>query len=188
MHVEQELMRERVGVQDQTSARLAASGTCAARPTVPCAPSRCRWRRSLDGAAVALLLLYTGIRRHAHDVLAEQIDNTRSGAVTGALGRMRTLVDEGFACCGRPRPLTDFGELLNTAWTLKRTLSPRVSSDRIDGWYDQARAEGAIGGKLLGAGGGGFLLLLVPPEQQDALLRPCRICAVPFEFDARGIR
>ena len=102
-----------------------------------------------------------------------QLERTRSGAVSGELGRLRTLVDDGIRVLTDARePLSCFGELLNTAWTMKRALSPRISSDRIDGWYDQARAEGAVGGKLLGAGGGGFLLLLVPPDRSRiALLR-----------------
>ena len=84
-------------------------------------------------------------------------------------------------------PLSCFGELLNAAWTTKRALSPRISSDQIDRWYERARTEGAIGGKLLGAGGGGFLLLLVPPGKQDRVVSALpELRRVPFEFDRTG--
>lgn len=188
VHVEQELMRERVGVQDQylcahggiRHVRCAANGV-AAHP-VPVPATR------LAELEQSLLLLYTGLRRDAHHVLAEQIDNTRSGAANAALVEMSHLVDEGLDVLLSPRrPLSDFGALLHQSWCLKRTLSTQVSSSRIDGWYERARAAGASGGKLLGAGGGGFLLLMVPPDRQPAVCRAVPdLRAVPFRFESQG--
>jgi D-glycero-alpha-D-manno-heptose-7-phosphate kinase len=189
VHVEQELLRERVGVQDQ---HICACGgmvrvCCPADGPVRAEPvpvSADRWQALQSH----LLLMYTGIQRRAHDVLEEQLERTRSGAVSDELGRLRSLVDDGIRVLTDHRePLSCFGELLNAAWTAKRALSPRISSDRIDRWYDLARAEGAVGGKLLGAGGGGFLLLLVPPEKQDRVVAALPdLRRVPFEFDRTG--
>jgi D-glycero-alpha-D-manno-heptose-7-phosphate kinase len=80
-----------------------------------------------------------------------------------------------------------FGDLLHQSWVLKRSLSPQVSSARIDAWYDAARSAGGIGGKLLGAGGGGFLLLFAAPAAQDAIARAVPdLRRVPFGFDQAG--
>ena len=188
VHVEQELMRERVGVQDQylcahggfRHVRCAADGVAA--NIVPVLPARLA---ELEGS---LLLLYTGLRRDAHTVLAEQIDNTRSGAARRALDQMGALVDQGMELLMTPgRSLNDFGDLLHQTWRLKRTLSTQVSTPAIDQWYEQARAAGAIGGKLLGAGGGGFLLLMVPSDCRHEVIRAVpELRAVPFQFEPGG--
>ena len=190
VHVEQDLMRERVGVQDQylcahggfRHVRCAADGVAA--NSVPILPAR------LAELESSLLLLYTGLRREAHTVLAEQIDNTRSGAAKRALDEMSALVDQGLELLMAPgRPLNDFGALLHQTWCLKRTLSTQVSTPAIDRWYEQARAAGAVGGKLLGAGGGGFLLLMVPPDRQRDVCRAVSgLRHVPFQFEAGGSR
>jgi D-glycero-alpha-D-manno-heptose-7-phosphate kinase len=188
VYVEQELMRERVGVQDQylcahggfRHVRCAADGVAA--NIVPVLAAR------LTELEASLLLLYTGLRRDAHSVLAEQIDNTRSGAARRALDEMSGLVDQGVELLMTPgRPLTEFGALLHRTWCLKRTLSTQVSTPAIDRWYEQARAAGAVGGKLLGAGGGGFLLLMVPPARRDEVIRAVpELRAVPFQFESNG--
>lgn len=190
VHVEQEIVRERVGVQDQylcahggvRHIRCSSGGIVA--DTVAAPASRIaeleRW----------LLLLYTGLRRDAHEVLEEQLANTRSGALKGALDQMSRLVDEGIDVLVSPdRPLSEFGALLHQSWCLKRTLSTKVSTPQIDRWYDRARAAGAVGGKLLGAGAGGFMLLLVPPDRQDEVRRAVPdMRPVTFGFEDEGSR
>jgi D-glycero-alpha-D-manno-heptose-7-phosphate kinase len=80
-----------------------------------------------------------------------------------------------------------FGDLLHEAWQAKRSLSPRVSTNEVDELYERARAAGALGGKLTGAGGGGFLLLFVPPEKQPAVIEALQTqLHVPFEFETAG--
>jgi D-glycero-alpha-D-manno-heptose-7-phosphate kinase len=101
---------------------------------------------------------------------------------------MSRLVDDGLAILlSPPRPLHEFGALLHQGWCLKRTLSSQVSSSRIDAWYDRARAAGAIGGKLLGAGGGGFLLFLAAPDRHADICRAVPdLRRVPFHFESEG--
>ena len=188
VHVEQELMRERVGVQDQY---LCAHGgfrhvRCGADGVVACTVDLPRIR--LAELERSLLLLYTGLRRDAHQILAEQMDNTRSGVAKHALDEMSRLVDQGLEILRAPgRSLEDFGALLHETWCLKRTLSTQVSTAAIDRWYEQARAAGALGGKLLGAGGGGFLLLMVPPDRRrDVCSAVPDLRQVPFQFETEG--
>jgi D-glycero-alpha-D-manno-heptose-7-phosphate kinase len=80
-----------------------------------------------------------------------------------------------------------FGDLLHEAWQAKRSLSTSVSNREVDELYERARAAGAIGGKLTGAGGGGFMLLFAPPEKHRDVLESLdgRI-HVPFEFAPSG--
>jgi len=70
---------------------------------------------------------------------------------------------------------------------LKRELSDGISSQYIDEIYTAAKGEGAIGGKLLGAGGGGFMLVFAPPQQHSAIEHKLRdLLRVPFEFESQG--
>ena len=68
-----------------------------------------------------------------------------------------------------PLDLSALAQLLEEAWSLKKSLSALVSNTEIDEYYERARKQGALAGKILGAGGGGFLMLLAPPERHAAI-------------------
>jgi D-glycero-alpha-D-manno-heptose-7-phosphate kinase len=88
-----------------------------------------------------------------------------------------------------PARLSRFGELLHDGWLIKRELSGAISNAAIDSAYARARAAGAIGGKLLGAGGGGFLLLYGEPEHQPAIRQAlANLREVRFRFEDQGTR
>ena len=79
------------------------------------------------------------------------------------------------------------GEILHESWLLKKTLASGISNPKIDEWYEIARANGAIGGKLLGAGGGGFLLFYVPKEKQKQVIESLsELKELKFNFDHQG--
>lgn len=83
--------------------------------------------------------------------------------------------------------LHGFGEVLHQGWQEKRKLATGISNARIDEWYERARNNGAIGGKLLGAGGGGFLLLYAAPERHNAIVRALpELRPVTFRFAPQG--
>jgi len=87
--------------------------------------------------------------------------------------------------------LFEFGQSLHEAWELKRQFSSKISSARLDQLYESARKNGAIGGKLLGAGGGGFFLFYVPPFGKYELmahLRDLGLNVRPFRFEQEGLR
>ena len=109
-----------------------------------------------------LSLFYTGITRKAEGILKEQSARTESNR--DALLRMRDLAGTARSAIVR-RDWERLGVVLDEGWQLKRNLSPGISNTEIDQRYAAARAAGAWGGKITGAGGGGFLLLLHPPEQ-----------------------
>ncbi|MFN7952211.1 MAG: kinase [bacterium] len=189
VQVEQDMIRERVGVQDQylcahgglRHLRIDTDGTVMANP-IPMSSER---RTDLERH---LMLLYTGLQRHAHEVLEEQIDRTREGTNAPDLEALSALVPEGVAILSRDSiPITEFGGVLDAAWRIKCRLSSKVSNPKLDDWYERARAAGAVGGKLLGAGGGGFLLLLAPPSRQPEVLAALpELRPVPFRFEREG--
>jgi D-glycero-alpha-D-manno-heptose-7-phosphate kinase len=80
------------------------------------------------------------------------------------------------------------GSILDENWRLKKSLSQDVSTDAIDDWYERAKAAGALGGKLLGAGAGGFLLFYAPPTRHDAITQALGLRRVHFGFEPLGSR
>jgi D-glycero-alpha-D-manno-heptose-7-phosphate kinase len=162
VHVEQQMIKERVGCQDQF---MAAYGGLThlqfdKLAGVHASPVPIKAER-LEELQARLMLFYTGVQRTAHEVLEVQIENTRLGRVESELKSMQGLVEKGLYKLGSNSDIDEFGKILDTSWQLKKSLSPQISNLLIDESYDSAIRAGAIGGKLLGAGGGGFLLLYV---------------------------
>jgi len=83
--------------------------------------------------------------------------------------------------------IDEFGKLLHESWSLKKTLSNKISNTLIDNIYETALLNGALGGKLLGAGGGGFILFYVPKNKQEAVKTALKkLNHVPFNFENQG--
>jgi D-glycero-alpha-D-manno-heptose-7-phosphate kinase len=188
--VEQQLIGERVGVQDQYAAafgglnfmEFSRDGSVAVNP-VPVSRER---KKELMGS---LMLFYTTTQRFAHNVVEEQLKKTQSGSVDVELATMRKMVDKGIGILSSEESLEAFGELLHEAWINKKKLSSSVSNNNLDDIYETARKAGARGGKLLGAGGGGFFLFYVDKENQESVRRALSYCPeVTFEFESEGSR
>ena len=184
--IEQEILKESVGCQDQVLA--AYGGFCRVDFTpnhdihvTPIILSQDR----LENFQNHLLLYFTGFSRYASEIAKEQIQFTRQRKTE--LKAMYEMVKEGVSILTDGSDLTGFGELLHESWKLKRSLTAKISSPTIDEIYKTARRAGAIGGKLLGAGGGGFLLLFVKPDDQPLVREALRsLLRVPFSFETRG--
>jgi len=186
IHIEQDVLQETVGSQDQVMAahggfkhvQFLPNGEITVMPVI-LPPARLAELKS------HLMLFYTGIVRTASDVARTyigEIDNCRR-----QLRIMKDLVGEATDVLVGSKDIEVFGHLLHESWLLKQSLSPQVSHADIDALYDRARAAGAVGGKLTGAGGGGFLLLFVPPDKQAAVQEALdRQIHVPFDFEAHG--
>src|SRR5262245_26228260 len=186
IQLEQQLLAETVGSQDQVLAAFGglkyvqfhADGRIGVDP-LPLPPQRVAELHN------HFMLFYTGVARTASDVAksyADRIDIRRR-----QLGALREMVEESIDILLSGMDLREFGELMHEAWQTKRTLSDLVSSPQLDALYDRARAAGAVGGKLTGAGGGGFLLLFVPPKKRRAVLDAlAELLHVPFEFENAG--
>lgn len=187
IHVEQNVIGEAVGSQDQVSAAYGGfnrinfntDGSLEVKQIV--AP-----RARLAALEQYCALFFTGFSRTASEIAKEQIRLTPHRKQE--LGTMFQMVDEAESIITDPkRSLNEFGELLDESWKLKRTLTRNITNSALDEIYEVGRGAGAIGGKLLGAGGGGFMLFFVPPERRQELrTRLKNLLCVPFSFSSRG--
>jgi D-glycero-alpha-D-manno-heptose-7-phosphate kinase len=186
IHIEQELLKETVGSQDQVLAAhggfnhviFLPNGEISVRPiTIPI--ERLRELNS------HLMLFYTGIKRTASNVAESYVSNIDTKK--RQLRLMKDLLEESISVLTSGQDICVFGELLHEAWQAKRSLSAQVSNSYVDEIYTQALSAGAIGGKLTGAGGGGFLLLFVPPRAQKTIRETFeKLIYVPIKFEFSG--
>ena len=187
IHVEQELIHEVVGSQDQVCAAyggfnridFAQDGSIDVKHLLA-APSRLA---ELEGN---LALYFTGFSRTASEIAKEQVAVIPQR--TSELKMMQELVDEGEAIVtNTSRSLDDFGKLLNESWQVKRSLTTKITNSAIDEIYNAGISAGALGGKLCGAGGGGFMLFYVPRGRGDVVkARLKNLLSVPFSFSKSG--
>ena len=187
IYVEQDLLEETVGAQDQVSAAYGgfnridfhADGSIEVKRVLT-ASSR------VAELEQHLALYFTGFARTASEIAQEQVRLTPQRKQE--LGTMLQLVNEAEAIVASPsRSLDEFGRLLHDGWQIKRSLTQKISNANIDEIYEAGRSAGALGGKLLGAGGGGFMLFFVSPERRQALReRLKKLLCVPISFSSRG--
>ncbi|MBN2644211.1 MAG: kinase [Desulfuromonadaceae bacterium] len=186
IYIEQDLIGECVGSQDQAFAAYGGLNAIEFHPTgqISVSPIIIKEER-LRSFQNHLLLFYTGVSRIASEVAQEQVGRTAQNVP--ALQAMGKMVDQAIDILCSERPLTEFGELLEEGWRLKQSLSSRISTCEVDDLYTRAKAAGALGGKLLGAGGGGFMLLFVEPALRQTVKKALQdYLYVPFGFDSDG--
>ncbi len=185
--VEQEMIKENVGSQDQVAAAFGGLnkiefGGDEKFYVQPVTIGRDR----LIPLQNHLMLFFTGISRTASEIAFEQIKKIPFNRKR--LSHMKDMVDEAVGILNdQNRNIEDFGRLLGEAWKIKRSLTAKISTDWLDGVYEDSLRAGALGGKLCGAGGGGFLLLFVPPQKQTAVKKKLdNMLYVPFRFETLG--
>jgi D-glycero-alpha-D-manno-heptose-7-phosphate kinase len=134
-----------------------------------------------------LLLFYTGRQRAASKILGDIDASAGERPTRRNLERLRSLAYELYEEIGKGNA-DALGDYLHKGWEQKRRLAG-VTNSRVDGWYEDARAAGATGGKLLGAGGGGFMLFYAPRDRHDAVRSALsRLREVPIRFESTGSR
>ena len=186
IHVEQNLIKETVGSQDQVSAAHGGLNHISflANDEITVRPITASVERIAELNS-HLMLIYTGIKRTAADVAKSYVEDLDKKKTQ--LRIMKQLVEEGISVLIGGGDITPFGELLNEAWQVKRELSSKTTNSEVDAVYDRARAKGALGGKLTGAGGGGFMLLFVPPDRRQAVKDELHeLIHVPFSMESTG--
>lgn len=188
--IEQQILKENVGVQDQLHAAFGGmnrfdfvDGRIRITPVQMSADS-------LEHLLSSLVLVYTRRTRFASDVASEQIRATRNKEIDQELSHLLSLVSQAVDVLEGDDPelmLRDFGAMMHEGWEIKRKLSGRISLPEIDALYDAALEAGALGGKLCGAGGGGFLLMVVPVHARDSFEKRMNgTCVIPVGMDRDG--
>lgn len=183
--IEIDRIGQRIGIQDQFAVayggfrryRFHYDGSVSAEPVV------CK-REHINALKQNLMLFYTGKGRDSRKILTEQ-----SETIAQKMARLDKLVDAvernyEYLCRGN---VHQWGIELDKAWEIKKTFAGGVSNPEIDKMYSDAKAAGALGGKILGAGGGGFMLLYVPKENQSAVEKKLYLYRkIEFEFETQG--
>ena len=186
-YIEQKIMRENVGCQDQITTahggfniiKFEPDGSKDISPVISNPIN-------IQHLSESMMLFYTGVSRFASEIAGEQLKNLNVRKLE--LKQMYEMVEEGIKILERQAdPIKEFGKLLHESWVLKRTLAKTITNSKINDIYDKGRGAGAYGGKLLGAGGGGFILFLAPkdkhPNVKEAL---SNLVYVNFKFDQGG--
>lgn len=188
-HIELDLLKEPIGKQDQyiaayggvTCFEFNADGTVAAYPLKID-------KETLYNLEDNLLLFFTGYSRSASSILKEQNDKTKSNN-DDMITNLHFVKDLGIKS---KQALEDgnlhaFAELMNVHWEHKKKRSNNMSNSNIDDWYKLALDNGAIGGKMIGAGGGGFLMFYAENKMQlRKAMRGIGLHEVRFRFDYMG--
>ena len=187
IHLEQNVMNENVGVQDQI---LAAYGNFNKIDFYPddsfkVAPVIMN-RERMDSFQDHLMLFFTGVTRIASNIVGDQLKNIKN--VGNHYVKIREFVDEALIILlDENKPFLAIGNLLHESWKLKRELSNTISNPQIDQIYEEGIEAGALGGKILGAGGGGFIIFFAAPEHHANIRNKLKnLTHVPFRFDNMG--
>jgi D-glycero-alpha-D-manno-heptose-7-phosphate kinase len=190
IHIEQNLIRENVGCQDQFHAAYGGlniieftAKEIAVRPVVIN-------REKYELLDSSLLVFYTGQSRYASEIARQQVENTREKKLDRALERMHRMVFEAEKIISDETPqemVHGLGEILHEGWLLKKGLSDQISTGLVEEMYIRAKDGGAYGGKLAGAGGGGFLFFLVSEENKPSVRKALHgFLEVDFRFENEG--
>ncbi|MCI3181565.1 kinase [Caulobacter sp. CCUG 60055] len=195
IRVEQDLLGEPVGSQDQTAVAFGGLNQIDFGRDGSLLVNRVQISEPrMQMLEDHLMLFFTGFTRDAGSIEKNKVENfsmkkEQMEKVYSMVADGRRILEDESAS------MSEFGKLLDDAWQAKRSLAAGVSNGPIDQAYSRALGAGAIGGKLLGAGGGGFLLFFVPPERQSAVatamrafeFQPGKLTAhVPIRFDRAG--
>jgi D-glycero-alpha-D-manno-heptose-7-phosphate kinase len=189
--IELEKLGEPIGKQDQyiaayggiTSFRFNADGRVEAAPLAIS-------EETLFNLEDNLLLFFTGYARSASAILKEQDDKSKQadGAMTDNLHFIKELGKQSQKAL-EAGELEEFARLMHRHWERKKERSKGMSNPDIDGWYDCAMANGALGGKVIGAGGGGFLMFYAGDKVKlRHAMREKGLSEVRFRFDFEGTR
>ncbi len=187
-HIEIEVLKQPIGKQDQYAAAFGGLNLfCFGGDGVTVHPQHIS-KRKLDALFESIMMFWTGMQRDASTVLEDQRRNTASKhdclvEMRGHARRLERIMANGGV------DAAEFGSILHESWTMKRKLSARISTSKIDEWYEIARGAGAEGGKICGAGGGGFLLLIAKPENKAAVRRALAgLMEMPIRPEVHGSR
>jgi D-glycero-alpha-D-manno-heptose-7-phosphate kinase len=186
--VEIDILREPIGKQDQYGTALGGMNIIRFNPdeTIDIEPI-CAPQGVIPMLERSMIMFYTGITRSASSVLRKQVDELASDSRKRQTLQQMVELTEVMRRALVASDVAAVGEILHESWLMKKSLSDGISSEPIDECYEIARAAGATGGKLLGAGGGGFVVFFAPPDRHEEIKRALhRLRHVDFRFERQG--
>jgi D-glycero-alpha-D-manno-heptose-7-phosphate kinase len=191
-NIEINILKEPIGKQDQYAAVFGGfngytfhkDGSVTVEPV-----------KISDGALMELqgnmFLFYLNKKRSASDILKVQNKKTKENN-SEVIDRLHRIKDIGLHTKKilEKDNINEFGELLHEHWLIKKGISKKISDPFIDEIYETAKMNGAIGGKVIGAGGGGFLLFYCPYEKSRLLTAMKKFGLTPtwFSFEREGVK
>lgn len=189
-HIELSILNKPIGKQDQYMAAFGGLTTLTIDPDgsvfVERLPASGELVEALENN---LLLFYTHGTRDATEILARQ-DGAARKKDAGVVANLSEIKDIGLEIRDEivKGNLRRFGELMDVHWQTKKRLSHGITNPQIDAWYDLARRNGAIGGKISGAGGGGFLMLYCEEDKcrLRKVMRDAGLRELNFRFEFEG--
>jgi D-glycero-alpha-D-manno-heptose-7-phosphate kinase len=189
-HIELERLQKPIGKQDQY---MAAFGAVTVLEIDKCGKVNVSHpalsMELVDTLESNILLFYTGAARDAASILQKQDSATkcRNKVVVSSLHEIKDIGIEILDAIVSGN-LRRFGELLDIHWRVKKNLSDGITNHQIDAWYELAKCNGAIGGKISGAGGGGFLMLYCEENKQRLreAMRKAGLLELNFRFEFEG--
>ena len=186
MHIEQDLIKENVGSQDQIAAAFGGFNRIDFKTNnIEVTPVTFD-QEKMDHFQKHIMMYFTGFSRNASEIAKHQIKAIPDKKKE--LRLMYEMVDRSVEILNTSSGSFDeFGKLLNEGWKLKRSLTNHISNNELDNIYASALRAGALGGKLLGAGGGGFMIFFVKPEKQPKVKKALKkLLYVPIRFEFLG--
>ena len=186
IHIEQNLIKENVGSQDQTAAAFGGFNKIEfGGPSEIAVQPITLSEQRLNEFQSKLMLFFTDFSRDASMIAKNWIKNTPENKEN--LSAMNAMVDKSISILTRGKNMDDFGRMLDESWKIKRKLANGITNSEIDEIYKTGIKAGAIGGKLLGAGGGGFMLFYADAEAQPKIKEKLKkFLHVPFRFEYLG--
>ena len=186
INFEQKILRDAVGSQDQIAATYGGFNKIIFKAGGDFKVNSVNVnKKTLIKLNKNLLLVYTGIKRTAHDIAKTYVNKLQNTKKSHIL-EICNFVKEGEKALQKNN-LNDFGRLLHESWLEKKKLSSSISNSSVNDIYNKAIKNGALGGKILGAGGGGFFLFYVPQYKQNYFIKSLeKLINVPFNFSFEG--
>lgn len=185
VHVERKLLNENVGCQDQFAAAYGGFNSISFSKNKIKVEKINLSSNYLDELQKHLLLIYTGISRFSSETSNEFVENIEKKH--NELNALTRIAEEALDHLLHERDVKFLGRLLDESWRLKSSMSSKITNSAIDALYNLALKQGAIGGKILGAGGGGFMLIFAEPKYHENILKELKdFLIVPFKFDSNG--
>jgi len=187
INLEQNILRESVGSQDQVAAAFGGFNRInfGGKSEFMCSPLHVK-KETIKELESWVQVFFTEQLRNASDIAHKKIENIEKKSIDLKIVKEITDEAEKVLFSNNPNKMNELGALMHTQWEHKKTIEKTITNSDIDNIYQKGIENGAVGGKLLGAGGGGFMMFLTPPEKQKSVAEALKLREVPIDFEFLG--